>query len=116
MKPIAAHLDESLGMHEHTSSLEIQHNKVNDSSTTPSARILNIMKEESIPFFRFAMNQSIRHRDTHLNQQLAAAELESFARNADESIIEQKKIEAADNGNFDDYLAKIMAAYVPLAE
>lgn len=116
MAPIAAHLDQQLNVTEHAESLKLQETKVTDSSTTPSARILDAMKQESIPFFRFAMNQSIKHREQHQLHVLSNAELENFRQTAIDSVSDQLKIEAGDQISFDEYLANIMAAYVPLAE
>ena len=115
IKPIAELLDQKLNSDEHTASLALQQSKVNDSSKTPSARILNAMEQESIPFFRFAMNQSIKHRTQHQSQPLTQAEQQEFADLARQSIEAQQSIESQPSTDFEHYLADIMAAYQPLA-
>jgi len=114
MAPLASHLDKELSTNEHVASLDIQQAKVMNSATTPSARILQAMKDEHIPFFRFAMNQSLSHRQEHLEADLTTAEVDEFAALAEQSIEKQAQIEAADTINFDDYLAQVLAAYEPL--
>tara|TARA_R110002073_G_scaffold4917_15_gene31099 strand:+ start:8889 stop:10496 length:1608 start_codon:yes stop_codon:yes gene_type:complete len=114
MDALADHLDQTLGIKEHKESLATQQAKVTNSNKTPSARILNTMKEESIPFFRFAMNQSLAHQKRHLATALTKQELDAFSQQSLSSIDAQNQIEAADQGGFDEYLAKIMAAYDPL--
>ncbi|MFT4799828.1 MAG: glutamate--cysteine ligase [Candidatus Azotimanducaceae bacterium] len=114
MVPLATHLDRELNTHEHVASLALQHNKVVDSGTTPSARILQTMKDENIPFFRFAMNQSLSHQQQHLDADLSPEEQDQFSALAAQSIAAQAKVEAEGGINFDDYLAKVMAAYQPL--
>lgn len=116
MGALADHLDQTLGTTEHRESLATQQGKIDDSSKTPSARILQAMKDESIPFFRFAMNQSLAHQKQHLARVLSKDDLAEFAEQTLNSVKAQHQIEAANNGSFDDYLAKIMAAYDPLIE
>lgn len=116
MVPLAAHLDQQLNINEHTESLQLQRQKVTDSSATPSARILETMKKESIPFFRFAMNQSTKHREQHQSHGLTSTELESFRQAASQSLSEQAAIDDAEEISFDEYLANVMAAYIPLAK
>ncbi|MFT7243153.1 MAG: glutamate--cysteine ligase [Candidatus Azotimanducaceae bacterium] len=111
MAPLATHLDKELNTNEHVASLELQQTKVMDSETTPSARILQTMKDENIPFFRFAMNQSLSHQQQHLTGDLSIDELNEFAALAEQSVGKQAQIEAADSINFDGYLAQVLAAY-----
>jgi glutamate--cysteine ligase len=116
MGALADHLDQTHGINEHRKSLAAQQAKIDDSSKTPSARILQAMQDESIPFFRFAMNQSLAHKKQHLAVALSDNDMAEFNNQALNSIQAQHQIEADNSGNFDDYLAKIMAAYDPLIE
>jgi len=72
------------------------------------------MKDEKIPFFRFAMNQSLSHQQQHQAADLSTEEIDEFAALAKQSIEKQARVEAADSINFDDYLAQVLAAYQPL--
>jgi len=114
MSPLATHLDRELSTEEHIVSLQLQQTKVMNSETTPSARILQSMKDEKIPFFRFAMNQSLSHQQQHQAADLSTEEIDEFAALAKQSIEKQARVEAADSINFDDYLAQVLAAYQPL--
>lgn len=114
MSSLARHLDSTLGGNEHEQSLALQQSKVSNSANTPSARILEAMKTESIPYFRFAMNQSLSHREHHASQQITEATQAQFERLAADSMMSQAEIDNQSEASFDEYVANILAAYEPL--
>lgn len=114
MQNVAARLDEVIGTNVHTESLKTQHAKVHDSELTPSARILSQMQSESIPFFRFAMNQSLKHKQQHLSTEVSEELSDRFTAMAAKSVDDQVAIDNADAPNFDDYLQNILDAYPTL--
>ncbi|HUK33247.1 MAG TPA: hypothetical protein VLV86_05015, partial [Vicinamibacterales bacterium] len=63
-----------------------------------------------IPFFRFAMNQSILHKGYFVAHPLTDDKLQRFEDLADRSINEQRAIEAGDRETFDEHLARYMTA------
>ena len=81
-----------------------QATKVKDPALTPSARMLAIMSEQGIPFFRFAMNQSIAHKGYFDEHPLRGAQLAEYQATAATSLDKQRAIEDADNTDFDTFL------------
>jgi glutamate--cysteine ligase len=77
---------------------------MDDADRTPSARILARLKDERIPFFRFAMNQSLAHREYFLAHPLSDEREEELRAVSEASHEEQKRIEAADVQSFDEYI------------
>ncbi len=88
--------------------------RIKDPDLTPSGQILAHMQESEIPFFRLAMNQALVHREGFLQNPPTETELSVWQAMAADSIAEQNAIEAADTKPFDEYLADVAAAYLPL--
>lgn len=90
-------------------SLQRQRAKVLDPDLTPSARMLAEMRERGESFFDLAQRWSQAHRQTYLARPLPAERLALFqALNAD-SLRRQAELEAADELDFDDFLARYLA-------
>jgi glutamate--cysteine ligase len=115
MQPVAKQLDDMHQTLGHSESLALQQTKIDDANNTPSARILSGMQEQSIPFFRFAMNQSLRHRETHLQSELTQTVADKFNQLAAQSMVKHAEIDEASDSDFDRYLADVLAAYPSLA-
>jgi glutamate--cysteine ligase len=86
-----------------------QATKINDPSLTPSARVLAIMHQQGIPFFRFAMNQSIAHKGYFDEHPLRGSQLASYQSTSARSLDRQREIEAADSVDFDTFLETYLA-------
>ena len=82
-----------------------------DSDNTPSARILNDMRGQNIPFFRFAMNQAMNHRQSFLAEPLNRQEQDEFITMSEQSVQDQLAIENTDSLSFDEYLAALQKEY-----
>lgn len=108
-RSLAELLDRAHGRHDYTRAWEEQRAKVEDPSLTPSARMLDIMASQGIPFFRFAMNQSIAHKSYFDEHPLLPGQLAAFEAEAQESLIEQARIEAMDDVPFDTFLTRYLA-------
>lgn len=108
---IAIHLDEVEGGNSHQKAIRDQLDKIEDSSLTPSGKILADMASQSIPFFRFSMNQSLKHKDYFLNQPLTTEEQSHFDSIAKKSIKDQQLIEDNDDLPFDTYLDNLNMEY-----
>jgi glutamate--cysteine ligase len=109
IRPLAALLDELHGDDLYTYSLDQQAAKLADPALTPSARMLEIMRSQKIPYFRFVMNQSIAHKgyfDEHPLRDRSLLEYEQLAR---ASIDRQHELEAADDVDFDTFLESYLA-------
>jgi glutamate--cysteine ligase len=110
MRPIAGLLDRAGDTDLHIASWKEQIQRLDDADRTPSARILASMRKARVPFFRFAMNQSILHKGYFDANPLSEEKLRHLGSLADRSISEQRAIEAADSETLDAYLARYMAA------
>ncbi len=84
--------------------LEQQRARLNNADLTPSARILATMASQNIPFFRFAMNQSIAHKGYFGDHPLARRELSEYQATAARSLTEQQALEAGDTVDFETFL------------
>jgi len=101
---IAAVIDKTKSNDESTFALNCQRKKLDDSELTPSARILTQMRDQAIPFFRFAMNASIAHSGYYADHPLRDTRLKEFEDFAANSIAEQKAMEAAETESFEEFL------------
>ena len=84
---------------------------------TPSARSLREMAEhfdDSFP--RFALAQSLRHRETLLAMPLSDDAQARFERMAEDSLAEQRRIEAADQLPFELWRQRYLAGELPLSD
>lgn len=102
--PIAAALDAASGGDGYREALARAVATLNDPAATPSARVLEAMaRDHGNSYVRFALAQSLAHRRTNLALPLPAEVVERFARLADDSVTEQRRIEAADTLPFEAY-------------
>lgn len=105
----AAALDAARGSDEHMRSLVKQRLKLADAALTPSARVLQTMREEKQSFLQFALAQSERHAAQFLARPLDAAATARFETLARESLDEQAKLEREEVGAFDAFVAAYRA-------
>jgi len=108
-RPLAELLDRAHGGDAYIHAWEEQLNKVHKPELTPSARVLEIMRSRSLPFFRFALNQSIAHKGYFDEHRLRDQQFADYQRQAEESLAEQRHIEQTDVLDFDSYLASYLA-------
>lgn len=114
MQPVAALQDTACSCSLYGASLQSQNSKVADPELTPSARILREMREQDLPFFRLAMNYSLRWADHFRSRPLAPETQSAFEEEVRRSIAAQREIEAADNISFEQYLRNYYAQYEAL--
>ncbi len=103
---VAKLLDESVGNESASASVQTQLAKVDDASKTPSARVLAEITSKGESFFDFSNRMSNTHRTELKNRPIAPASLAKLNEQAAASLIEQRKIEAADTVDFDTYLKR----------
>jgi glutamate--cysteine ligase len=108
-RPIAELLDRTHGSSDYAESWDEQRARLADPDRTPSARILAAMQRARIPFFRFAMNQSILHKGFFDAHQLPVDAMTRFERLATQSHADQRAMETADNEPLDDFLRHYLA-------
>jgi glutamate--cysteine ligase len=86
-----------------------QADKLRDPALTPSARLLQGLREADGDFPAFTLGLSAGHATTLAAQEGRDATLQAaFAEEAQESLREQSRIEAADQGSFAQYLAQVL--------
>jgi glutamate--cysteine ligase len=109
-RPIAQALDQVHGTQDYTDALELALARVQDSSLTPSARVLADMAQHyGNNFNAFGLARSQWARDQLLHRPWSAADEEQFAAWAAESVQAQQAIEAASVGSFEDWRQNYMA-------
>ena len=89
--------------------LQRQREKIADPELTPSAQILDALRQHGESFAEFALRWSEQHRQQLQATALAAERHAEFVQLAAESHAKQRAIEAADNLNFDDFLTAYFA-------
>ncbi|MFM8355406.1 MAG: glutamate--cysteine ligase [Gammaproteobacteria bacterium] len=104
-RPIAELLDQAHGGQHYVDAWDAQQKKVDDSTLTPSARVLDLMRTQSLAFARFALNQSIAQKGYFDERRLPAARHAHYAAEAETSRQAQAALERADQVDFDAYLA-----------
>ncbi|MGB3288254.1 MAG: glutamate--cysteine ligase [Burkholderiaceae bacterium] len=108
--PYAKLLDQVHGGDLHARALAIQAEKVRDSDKTPSARLLQTLREQGLSLHDYSLKRSKEHRDTLRAQALAPAVREDYEAMARDSLAEQKRLEASDTEDFDSYVARYHSA------
>jgi len=88
----------------YTASLNAQIAKLNNVELTPSAMVLKSMKEQNLPFFKFAMQQANKHHELFNKRNLADEQQRCFEQASQQSIKEQRLIEESDTIDFDQFL------------
>lgn len=81
--------------------------KVDDVNRTPSARLMAELRSTGEPFFDLALRMSATHKRYMLDLYTPnAGRLTEFGVEAEESLRQQRQIEASDTIGFDEYLAR----------
>lgn len=107
---IASLMDDIVQHDGHTKATSAQLDKVNDSSLTPSARILQRMEELKTPYFTFAMNQSLANSDYFRAEQLDEKSMAVLKEMAENSNLKRQAIEKADTMDFETFLNQMNAS------
>ncbi len=97
-------LDKKASSKPYTKSLLKQKAKFIDADLTPSARMLEEMRENKESFHRFAARKSKLHQHYFKKIQLPEDKQELFQNEVNLSLEKQKKVEAEDILEFDEYL------------
>jgi glutamate--cysteine ligase len=92
-----------------TSVLRLQRDKVRDPDLTPSARMLAEMRANGESFFELAERISLAHREKLGSERLTPERERELSELAGESVRRQLEIEAADDVDFDAFLAHYFA-------
>lgn len=94
----------------YSESVAAQVAKLHDSALTPSAQVLAALKESGLGHTEWLLQKSREHQATLQETPLDAALAQQLAETAEASLAAQREIEAADNVDFDTYLAQYLAS------
>jgi glutamate--cysteine ligase len=103
LTPLAELLD-SCGEAGYRKALAQQEQKFEAPELTPSAKILETMRDSGISFFQFAMDQSLKHQKFFQHRALSPEENRRFVDEAQYSVQCQDALEAGDTMSFDQFL------------
>ncbi|WP_454692083.1 glutamate--cysteine ligase [Achromobacter aloeverae] len=108
--PYAELLDETYGGDAYRQAVAAQAEKMAHPDSTPSARLLDDMRGAGASFHEFTLAQSQAHAQALRATPLPAEKMAQYHEWARASAAEQQAIEAADDVDFDTYLARYMEA------
>lgn len=111
LAPIAATMDSVQKTRGYSDSLATQRRLLSSPDLTPSGRMLEEMRQDDIPYFRFALSRAAEHNKAFRDEPLSAEEAAMFAELAATSLQSRKEIEQADTVDFQTYLARVNAEY-----
>ncbi|CAA6818035.1 MAG: Glutamate--cysteine ligase (EC [uncultured Thiotrichaceae bacterium] len=107
MLPVAAMLDKTHNDSRYTAAVQTQLQLAENPDLTPSAQALEDMANHGQEdFFSFAQRKSKEHRQFFMQRELSQELQKEFEAMATSSIAEQQRIEAADELDFDTFLAR----------
>ena len=104
MQPVSEILDQQKSDKPYQKALQHQLEKVKNPELTPSARMLNEMREEKEGFYHFAKRMSQKHNGYFKELKLPGEREAFFDNEVQASLKKQSQIEAADRVSFDEYL------------
>ncbi|MDD5228768.1 MAG: glutamate--cysteine ligase [Methylococcales bacterium] len=104
MQPICEALDSTEITSPYSNALKLQHELVENSDLTPSAKMLATMRENKKPFASFAVNQSIELAKIFAAQTLDETTRQKFITLAAESHVKQRELEATPQLPFEQFL------------
>ena len=107
VRAIAEIIDRGEGRDDYSKAVDAQEVLIDDPNATPSARILEEMRQEGLGFFNLAMNAALTHREYFTDLvDIEERRLRMYSDEAARSIRRQAKIEESDQFSFDEYLER----------
>jgi len=104
VQPICEILDQDNADKPYSTALAEQQQRVQNPDLTASARMLENMREQRIPFARFALNKSFEHENYFRHNQLDDKINRQFVAMAEASHVKQQEIENKPQAPFEDFL------------
>ena len=102
---MAKFLDGNSGSSDYVRAVNIQKELIQHPDMTPSARLLDDLSKSRTGFFQYTLDVSEKHKDYFSELiPLEPKKLAMFIKEASESLLRQKNIEAMDTLSFEDYL------------
>lgn len=112
MAPIAQLLDAAFSGESHHQALTAQMEKLNNSALTPSAKILEALKQKKISYADYSFNTAALHDQTLRTEPLPQDIFKRMADMSEESLAEQREIEASSTLPFDEFISAYYRQYV----
>lgn len=104
-------LDRAYGGDSHSNATANQRLKISQPELTPSAQLLQAMRNREQTFFRLSLAQAQAHRSAFNGGSLDQATEASYAAMAEQSLRDQSLVESADNISFEQYLKDYFDQY-----
>jgi glutamate--cysteine ligase len=101
---VASVLDETDGSSNHINALRVQQAKLDDVHMTPSAMVLEAIKQNQHSFIAFGLQQSLDHAVALRATSLSTAEEAEFKSSVAQSIIDVHKMEQSQQGDLDAFI------------
>ena len=111
--PYAELLDGAQGTTQHREAVDAQMAKIEDSSLTPSARLLHDMRAAGLNLHDFSLQLSQKHHEALRAEPLSPATEQEYERIVAASFKAQTQLEQSDVETFDAYAARYLAALTP---
>jgi glutamate--cysteine ligase len=109
-EPIPTLIDRQFGGAAYSTAYEMALSLVRDPESTPSARVLHAMaRNHDNSFLRFALIESTAHKATLQHLELPREVRERFTRLAQESTLQQRELEAADQLDFESFRQRYLS-------
>lgn len=109
MLPVCERLDALEGGAWFEDAMDEQIVKVRAPELTPSAKMLNEMREKGEGFYQFARRLSHQHQRYFLERKLSQQTIDDFDEKAALSLAEQRRLEAEPQSDFDTFLEEYFA-------
>jgi len=104
MQGYAELLDNAYGTGNHSASLKVQQQAVDDPECTPSAKMLSEMSQKGEGFYQYAMRMSQQHHEAFTENKLSDEKIHFYQDLTSSSLAKQKQIEENDSLSFTAFL------------
>ncbi len=111
MSQTALLLDQAGGHGEHQKTMAMAYERILNPDQTPSARVLQEMRDGGIPFWQLALNYSKRWHSDFLARPLEPSEFAEFQTASAVSLRQQVLLEQETGETFSDYLRRFYSQY-----
>jgi len=106
MQGYAALLDDVHNSNDYSASLNIQKQAVADPECTPSARMLNEMRDKGEGFYQYAMRMSNQHHEKFIKEKLSIEQFQLYKNLSASSLRQQQQMENDDAVPFATFLER----------
>lgn len=106
MQGFAELLDKVHDCDDYSKSLNKQKQAVSDPKNTPSAKMLDEMREKNEGFYQYAMRMSKQHHEAFIKEELNGSKIQFYESLTASSLTEQKQVEEQDSLPFATFLER----------